>query len=131
MTLANVALASELILMDGGTFQMGSDPHYREEGPVREVTVSPFMIGRTEVTVAEFRAFVEETGYITTAERGLTAEENPTGLRNSSRQVPWSSPNPLSRPTSPIPTDGGAGSISARSSTITAATSSHGSSAPI
>lgn len=77
LTFANVASASELILLDGGTFQMGSDQYYREEGPVREVTVSPFMIGRTEVTVAEFRAFVEETGYITTAERGFTAEEKP------------------------------------------------------
>ena len=29
----------------------------------------PFFIGQTEVTVAQFREFVEETGYVTTAEK--------------------------------------------------------------
>jgi formylglycine-generating enzyme len=45
---------------------------------VREVTVGPFVIGRrTEVTDAQFRTFVEATGYVTTAERGLRAKDHP------------------------------------------------------
>lgn len=59
------------VTIPGGTFQMGSQDHYREEGPVREVTVSPFAITATEVTNAEFAAFVAATGYVTTAERAL------------------------------------------------------------
>ena len=38
---------------------MGSDQHYWEEGPVRGVTICPFLIGRTKVTIARFRTFFE------------------------------------------------------------------------
>lgn len=61
----------------GGTFQMGSERHYREEGPVRQVTVGPFEISQTEVTNDQFAAFVEQTSYVTTAERGLDPAEFP------------------------------------------------------
>jgi formylglycine-generating enzyme required for sulfatase activity len=47
---------------------MGSDRFYPEEAPVREVTVGPFAIERHPVTVAEFRRFVKDTGYVTSAE---------------------------------------------------------------
>lgn len=59
------------VRLDGGTFKMGSENHYREEGPVRKVTVGPFSIKATEVTNAEFSDFVEATGYVTTAEKDL------------------------------------------------------------
>lgn len=39
------------------------------EGPVREVTVDPFWIDQTTVTNDQFAAFVEDTGYVTEAER--------------------------------------------------------------
>jgi sulfatase modifying factor 1 len=39
------------------------------EGPIREITLSPFAIAPTAVTNAEFAAFVEATGYVTEAER--------------------------------------------------------------
>ena len=48
---------------------MGSDEFYPEERPVREVAVGAFAIDRHPVTVAEFRRFVTDTGYITLAER--------------------------------------------------------------
>ncbi|MGH8193746.1 MAG: SUMF1/EgtB/PvdO family nonheme iron enzyme [Woeseiaceae bacterium] len=51
-----------------GRFAMGSE-HYPEEGPVVEVAVVAFDIDRHEVTNAQFRRFVAETGYITSAER--------------------------------------------------------------
>jgi sulfatase modifying factor 1 len=80
LCLAGPALASapETVLVVGGTFHMGSEAHYREEGPIRTVTVGAFRIGRTEVSNAQFRVFVEETGYVTTAERHLDARDHPT-----------------------------------------------------
>ncbi len=39
------------------------------EGPIRKQNVKPFRMGRTAVTVTEFRAFVAATGYVTEAER--------------------------------------------------------------
>ena len=59
--------------LPGGTFLMGSDEFYPEERPVREVTVGAFAIDRHPVTVAEFRRFVTETGYVTLAERAPDA----------------------------------------------------------
>jgi formylglycine-generating enzyme required for sulfatase activity len=57
----------------GGTFLMGTaDPDGFPddgEGPVREVTVRPFLIDATTVTNARFAAFVKASGYVTEAER--------------------------------------------------------------
>lgn len=53
----------------GGTFLMGSDAHYPEEGPARPVTVAGFWMDATAVTNSAFRRFVEATGYVTLAER--------------------------------------------------------------
>jgi formylglycine-generating enzyme required for sulfatase activity len=41
----------------GGTFNMGSEDFYPEEGPVRRVSVDGFWIDEHPVTVAEFRRF--------------------------------------------------------------------------
>ena len=38
---------------------MGSDAHYPEEAPAREVEVDAFWIARTTVTNAQFAAFVD------------------------------------------------------------------------
>jgi formylglycine-generating enzyme required for sulfatase activity len=57
------------VAIPGGTFLMGSNDGYPEERPVREVTVAPFRMDRTEVTNRQFAAFVAATGYITLAER--------------------------------------------------------------
>ena len=53
----------------GGTFVLGSMDGYPEERPPREATVSPFWLDQTEVTNAQFAAFVKSTGYVTDAER--------------------------------------------------------------
>lgn len=53
----------------GGTFLMGEDAVYAEEGPPRETTVAGFWIDPHEVTNAQFRAFVTATGYVTVAEK--------------------------------------------------------------
>lgn len=60
-----------------GTFAMGSDVAYPEEAPVHEVTVDGFWIDIHEVTNEEFADFVNETGYITAAERAPSPADYP------------------------------------------------------
>ncbi len=66
-----------MVRIPGGTFRMGSDRHYREEAPVRRVTVSPFWMDAHTVTNTEFTAFVTATDYITVAERPLNEADYP------------------------------------------------------
>jgi formylglycine-generating enzyme required for sulfatase activity len=61
----------------GGSFAMGSERFYPEEGPVRRVEVDGFWIDECAVTAAEFRGFVRETGYVTVAERPLDPADYP------------------------------------------------------
>jgi sulfatase modifying factor 1 len=60
-----------------GEFLMGSRDFYPEEAPVTRVAVDGFWIDRDPVTVGEFRAFVEETGHVTVAERPPDPAEYP------------------------------------------------------
>jgi formylglycine-generating enzyme required for sulfatase activity len=69
-----------MVWIPGGTFRMGSDRHYPEEAPVHRVTVDGFWIDRTPVTNAQFREFVEATGYVTFAEIPPKAEDYPGAL---------------------------------------------------
>ena len=63
-----------MVVIPAGEFTMGSPASEAgrgvDEGPLRQVSIArPFALGRSEVTVAEFRRFVEESGYKTEAER--------------------------------------------------------------
>lgn len=62
-------VAGEMVWIPGGHFLMGSDSHYPEEGPVREASVDGFWMDETAVTNAAFGQFVDQTGYVTVAER--------------------------------------------------------------
>lgn len=79
----------------GGTSRLGSDVHYPEERPAREVTVRPFSLARTPTTVAQFAAFVDATGYATRAERDLggsavfTPPRHPVDLRDPRQWWSW------------------------------------------
>jgi formylglycine-generating enzyme len=63
----------ETVSIDGGTFLMGSEDRFAYpddgEGPVREVTVSALQVDSCAVSNARFAEFVEETGFLTDAER--------------------------------------------------------------
>jgi formylglycine-generating enzyme required for sulfatase activity len=63
------ARPDNMIRIMGGSFQMGSNDGEGDEIPVRPVTLSDFYIGKYEVTVAEFRRFIEATDYLTDAEK--------------------------------------------------------------
>lgn len=58
-----------MVRLDGGTFRMGSEEFYPEEGPVHHVALDPFWIDTRPVTVRDFRRFVQATGHVTHAER--------------------------------------------------------------
>jgi sulfatase modifying factor 1 len=66
-----------MVWVPGGEFSMGStDPLARpDEAPIHRVRVGGFWMDRTEVTNAQFRRFIEATGYVTTAERPVDWEE--------------------------------------------------------
>lgn len=70
-------LTRQMIRIGGGTFQMGSNDFYPEEGPVRWVEVQSFWIDAHPVTNAEFRRFVKETGYVTLAEQPPDPKDYP------------------------------------------------------
>jgi formylglycine-generating enzyme len=61
----------------GGTFGMGSEYFYPEEKPVHQVKVDGFWMDTHEVTNEQFAKFVDETGYITLAERPPNAADFP------------------------------------------------------
>jgi formylglycine-generating enzyme required for sulfatase activity len=71
----------ELVRIPAGTFTMGSADGGDDEKPPHTVTIAkPFYLGRTEVTVGQFRRFVEAERYRTQAEAdgqggyGVTAD---------------------------------------------------------
>ena len=66
-----------MVPIPGGEFLMGSERFYPEERPKRRVAVDGFSIDRGPVTVAEFRRFVDSTGYVTVAERPLDPADFP------------------------------------------------------
>jgi formylglycine-generating enzyme required for sulfatase activity len=66
-----------MLWIPGGEFLMGSDHHYPEEAPAHRVCVSAFWMDRCLVTNAGFRRFVEETGYVTLAEKPANPDDYP------------------------------------------------------
>jgi formylglycine-generating enzyme required for sulfatase activity len=63
-----------MVTIPAGKFIMGSPPNEAgrddDEGPPHLVTIEqPFALGKTEVTVGQFRGFVKAVGYTTDAER--------------------------------------------------------------
>ncbi|MEI6412575.1 MAG: formylglycine-generating enzyme family protein, partial [Bacteroidota bacterium] len=67
--LRNNVKPDNMVLIPKGSFQMGSEDGETREKPVHRVTLSDFYLSKYEVTVAEFRAFVEASGYQTDAEK--------------------------------------------------------------
>jgi formylglycine-generating enzyme required for sulfatase activity len=65
-----------MVWVPSGSFNFG-DTVYPEEKPVRATKVQGFWMDRTEVTNAQFDAFVRATGYITNAEKPVDASAHP------------------------------------------------------
>lgn len=65
-----------MAFIKGGTFVMGST-HFEDAQPLHEVEVSSFWMDTHPVTNAQFATFVQETGYLTVAERPLAPKDFP------------------------------------------------------
>jgi formylglycine-generating enzyme required for sulfatase activity len=87
---ANATVSHEgMLWINEGEFLMGaSDGEGSDnEYPRHKVKLTGFWMDETEVTNAQFRAFVEATGYVTTAEKAIDWEE-------MKKQLPPGTPKP-------------------------------------
>ncbi|HEY3950945.1 formylglycine-generating enzyme family protein [Phenylobacterium sp.] len=66
---ASHARNADLVLIPAGEVQIGDDAAPPDERPAFRYRSPAFLMDRTPVTVAQFRAFVAETRYVTDAER--------------------------------------------------------------
>ncbi|MCL7989125.1 formylglycine-generating enzyme family protein [Sphingobacterium sp. lm-10] len=66
----------DMILIEGDTFSMGN-PRFADAGVIRQVTLSSYWVDVYAVTNAQFARFVEETNYVTVAERPLYPQDFP------------------------------------------------------
>ena len=95
----------DMVLIPGGRFSMGGDDDqaWRDEYPKHMVVVDSFWMDVHEVTNAQFSAFVEATGYLTTAEKAVDWEE-------IKKELPPGTPKPDASQLAPaslvfVPTD--------------------------
>ena len=77
-----------MVSVEGGTFMMGNISGTSDERPLHKVTVNNFQIGEYEVTISEFKRFIDATGYKTDAEQPDTVRLKhglpPRGIYNGS-----------------------------------------------
>ena len=57
-----LVLAGEMVDIPGGTFEMGSNEEYDSASPIHTVIISPFKIGKYEVTFDQWDACVADGG---------------------------------------------------------------------
>ena len=78
-----------MVLIPAGEFEMGTagDTPNKNEQPAHKVRVAAFYMDETEVTNAQFRTFVEDAKYVTTAEKKPDWEE-------MKKQLPPGTPKP-------------------------------------
>jgi formylglycine-generating enzyme required for sulfatase activity len=86
-----IKIPKGMVWIPGAIFKKGAVPQDKmamsHEKPSHSVVVDGFFMDITEVTNAEFKKFVDETGYITIAEREVDWEE-------MKKQLPEGTPRP-------------------------------------
>nr|WP_227872377.1 formylglycine-generating enzyme family protein [Paenibacillus albus] len=98
---ASSELTEGMVFLHGGEFLMGTDDQDGfpgdGEGPIRRVVIDPFYIDPCAVSNAEFKAFVDATGYVTEAEdfgssfvfHLLVPPEAAAKVTQAVQQTPW------------------------------------------
>jgi formylglycine-generating enzyme required for sulfatase activity len=83
-----------MVWIPGGEFTMGTNDRmgHIDEKPAHRVRVDGFWMDETDVTNAQFQAFVDATGYVTTAEKPIDPDEI---LKQSPPGTPKPSPEKL------------------------------------
>lgn len=70
---SDIMYQDKMVHIPGGDFLMGTSDKEGfptdGEGPIRKIKVDPFLMDATAVTNAEFKRFIDETGYVTEAEQ--------------------------------------------------------------
>jgi formylglycine-generating enzyme required for sulfatase activity len=91
-----VGQAPAMVVIPRGSFMMGSPQRGRvqagAEQPQHEVTIAKgFALARTEVTVAEFRAFVRSSGYVPDSDRlgGASVYDETNGRMQMRSGADW------------------------------------------
>lgn len=66
-----------MVWINGGTYMMGGDDEQarKDEFPKHKVSIKGFYMDETEVTNAQFGAFVKATHYVTTAEKNINWDD--------------------------------------------------------
>lgn len=84
-----------MVYVSGGSFLMGNsaDTGDDDERPAHSVCLAGFYIDRHEVTNAQFKEFVEATGYVTSAEHNASTPEertwrHPYGAESNAEEAP-------------------------------------------
>ncbi len=67
-TNASLYIEPYMIYVNEGSFFMGNDYQGDNERPVHQVRLDNYLISIYELTVREFRKFIQATGYVTTAD---------------------------------------------------------------
>ena len=99
----------EFVLVPAGSFTMGGPGKSKwegqgNEGPIHKVTITkPFYIGKYEVTVAQFAAFIAATKYQTDCEKaGNKGEGVKDGRWGEQTGVTWRNPGIAQTPDHPV-----------------------------
>ena len=78
------------------------DEGFGDEKPTHEVCAEDMYFGKYEVTVGAFRYFVEDTGYVTTAEQGKGCMTLAETVWEVSPGLYWKNPGFPQSETSPV-----------------------------
>lgn len=95
----------ELVVIPAGSFKMGdlTGNGLPNEKPAGTQTIdSSFGISESEVTVAMFRAFIDDTAYVTDAEKGNGCSAYDAGTPRRNPQLNWRSPGFEQADTHPV-----------------------------
>jgi formylglycine-generating enzyme required for sulfatase activity len=81
-----------MVFVPAGRFTMGSPSGDPKERPAHIVQLDAYLIDKTEVTVGQFRRFVEATRYITEAERAGGADVWAEDAWDTKKDASWKKP---------------------------------------
>ncbi len=95
-TIAAERIPAGMVVVPAGTFRRGRAVGPLDQQPPHQVSISAFFFDETLVTVADFRRYVEQTGYVTSAERLGYGKTAVLGMRDwqwqEVRGANWRSP---------------------------------------
>ena len=86
-----------MVVLPAGSFVMGSDDGDEDERPLHRVTIEkPFAVGKYEVTLGQFRSFVQQTGHDMGEKEGLFGLPAPDSCESprmfAVKSVSWRAP---------------------------------------